>query len=223
MDLLSIDSRSHKTVKASFDKIAHLLFNELVLQVNHALYRFVDIEFYYYNERTHKDVYAHLHEAQLKYGKWYFHGSGIDITIGDGINYGGILLRGIVKLQEESFGIKHSFEKEIHGPLKVKTEVCSHLFGVFEGKGNHLQLKNIKDLQLSDYLIADKIIHTQRIGLNPIKDDAGQDFYGGKFRYVIFPHLKLRNKSQIARDMQEQFTDLTIPEINKALGSTFLK
>ncbi len=47
-----------------------------------------------------------------------------------------------------------------------------------------------------------------------------------KYRYVTFISghpLKLKAKTQIAYDMQNQFKHLTKEEINKELGSIFLK
>jgi hypothetical protein len=69
-----------------------------------------------------------------------------------------------------------------------------------------------------------KFIKTKRIGLNSAKDtSSNKQFYNSNLRYVIFPHLKLKNKTQIALDMQLQFPKLTNEEINKQFGSIFLK
>lgn len=65
------------------------------------------------------------------------------------------------------------------------------------------------------------IIKTPRIGLN-IDKDAERTFHQAKYRYVIFPHLKLKDKSKIAKDMKQQFPDLSTAEINKLFGSKFL-
>jgi hypothetical protein len=66
------------------------------------------------------------------------------------------------------------------------------------------------------------IIKTKRLGLNPGKESIS-GFCPLKLRYAIFPSLKLKNKTQIALDMREQFPEMTIAQINRELGSTFLK
>lgn len=224
MNNLEIDNKTREAVENSFYRIATSLFNDHVLVVNDHYYRLLDIEFYYYAPGSFEDVYAHKHEAQLQMGKWYFHGSGIDITFGDGSCHGGILIRAIAKLTGDGPYNQYGLRKEIHGPLNVKTEIFSSLSSAFEREPNYLYLQDVAmermgaNLRLPDY-----IIKTNRIGLNPDRDGADRSFFNGKYRFVIFPHLKLKNKTQIAQDMREQFPELSIAEINCALGSKFLK
>lgn len=223
MNLL-VNNESKATVISSFDTIAKSLFCDFQLEVNKHYYRLLDIEFYYYCDKVFEDVYAHKHEAQLQSGKWYFHGSGIDITIGDGINHGGILIRAVAKISGESSFDKNFIEKEIHGPLNVKTEICSKLKGAFEKELNTFCFHNISGDRMGAGMILPKhIIKSKRIGLNSKNDNQLQEFHNGKFRYVIIPYLKLRDKTQIAIDMKQQFPDMPISEINKELGSAFLK
>jgi len=66
-----------------------------------------EIELYYYSSE-HPDTFIHKHELQRETGKWYFHRSGksyrggtfkgLNITIGDGTNYGSLLIRGLICL-----------------------------------------------------------------------------------------------------------------------------
>jgi hypothetical protein len=91
---LVVNNYSRSEIEESFSRIAKWLFANVQLQVNEHIYRMLDIEFYYFSEEHFKDIYAHKDKMQLCYGKWYFHGSGIDITIGDGKNYGGIKFMG---------------------------------------------------------------------------------------------------------------------------------
>jgi hypothetical protein len=67
--------------------------------------------------------------------------------------------------------------------------------------------------------IPSHIIKTKRINLNPVKDSEGI-FLNAKYRYVIFPYLKLKDKTAIAKDML--IDGFEIAEINKMLGSKFL-
>jgi hypothetical protein len=111
--------------------------------VNESFYRLIDLEFYYYAESVHEDVYAHQHETQLESGKWYFHGSGIDITFGNGKHFSGILIRAIAKISSKGQKSNYFIEKEIHGPLNVKTEICRNLHGVFDDEPNTFRLLDI--------------------------------------------------------------------------------
>ncbi len=224
MGLLEINHESADTITDSFDRIARELFTNYKLLVNENEYRLIDIEFYYYDDKVFKDVYAHKHPSQRQSGKWYFHGSGVDITIGNGMNFGGILLRGIAKISTKGDIDNYSIEDQIHGSLNVVTEIGSSFYGVFQNMPNSFGIHDIEIDRMGALMKEPPhIIKTKRIGLNLDKDNnEGKIFYNGKFRYVIFPHLKLKDKTQIARDMQEQYPELTVDQINKALGSKFL-
>jgi hypothetical protein len=216
---LIINTTNKESIKSSFDYIAQSLFYHYRLKVNDTYYRLLDIEFYYYAEGSYKDIYTHKHDEQLKSGKWYFHGSGIDITIGNEKHHGGILIRAIAKISEQGDPNKYFIEKEIHGPLNVKTEICTNLNGAFEERANVFQLEDITDKEIS-YFVKPVAYHkTKRIGLNAGKDGA-DDFHEAKLRYVIFPKLKLKDKTQIAKDMLSEGMD--IADINQTLGSKFL-
>ena len=214
---LKINSLNENTVIESFRSIAKALFFDYKLKVNDAYYQLLEIEFYYYNENCFRDVYAHKHKYQLLNGKWYSHGSGLDITFGDGNNYGGILLRAIVKVGEE-----YPVEKPIFGPLKVKTEILSELHGVFDEKPNNFYLEKVSEIETSKKELEHKyIVETQRIGLTPEKDSDDNKYYNGKFRFIIYPNIGHKNKTQIAKDLQEQYL-LSEGEVNKLMGSKFL-
>lgn len=224
MQELEIIDTTVESITQSFDQIAKKLFEDYKLIVNDNHYRFIDLEFYYYSSKIFEDIFVHKHEAQLQKGKWYFHGSGIDITFGNGKNHGGILIRAIAKISTESTREKKFIEKEIQGPINVKTEICSKLNGAFDTTPNDFAVYDISRERMGTLmLIPEHIIKTRRIGLNPDKDISNeQSFYNGKFRYVIFPHLKLKDKTQIAVDMQSQFPNMTKEEINREFGSKFL-
>lgn len=225
--MIEIASNNLSAIKESFDVAARKLFSDYQLRVNDRSYRLLDIEFYYFAENIHEDIYAHKHEAQLQNGKWYFHGSGIDITIGDKTNHGGILIRAVGKMFEGATAEKAFICKEIHGPLNVKTEICSNLHGVFDDSPNIFSLIDItREPMGAGMKQPTHIVKTNRIGLNPDNDETAQQFWNSKYRYVAFLPgcpLKLKNKTQIALDMHEQYPEHSKEELNKALGSVFIK
>ncbi len=106
-------------IQDSFDEIAKRMLNEYILEVDNKIqYRITNIEFYYYEEGLHEDNNTHglcstrAMERQLQNGEWYLHKKsvnlnnhrkGIDYTIGDGINFGGILIKEVVDLDGNRF------------------------------------------------------------------------------------------------------------------------
>lgn len=64
--------------------------------------RLVELEFYLYSD-SHPDPFTHRHAVQQSFGQWYFHRSGegfkngsfkgLDVTLGSGQSYGGLLIR----------------------------------------------------------------------------------------------------------------------------------
>jgi hypothetical protein len=91
-------------VETWFGQIAAAVLGQWRLVIEDRLHRFVEIEFYFHGP-AHEDPFAHAHPIQLLLGRWYFHrigasyrgGSfkGVDLTFGDGVSTGGILIRSL--------------------------------------------------------------------------------------------------------------------------------
>src|SRR5688572_17782985 len=97
-------------IEKSFDRIALELLRRKALIVNNKVFRFTEIEFYYFNEDYHKDQYTHPHKRES--GEWRFHNQGIDITFESSEKCdGGILIRGILIDSEYVNGPLNSFER----------------------------------------------------------------------------------------------------------------
>ena len=189
MGLLKIDNTDKSTIKTSFDGIAKRLFEDYYLRVNDNCYRLIDIEFYYHTpDRDHKDEYTHKHDLQLKMGTWYFHGSGIDITIGNGKDKGGILLRGIACIKKNANPI------EIHGPHKVMTEICSNFFGVLKKDANTFNLELSNDKESPSLKSYDPIFSLPRVNLNPLSDPEN---FNNNYRYLDLDFIKQLPKGKV--------------------------
>jgi hypothetical protein len=88
-----------------FVEVATQLLNACDFIVAGKQYRFAELEMYY-SGGPHTDLFAHRDPVQLESGRWYFHrtrgeyrgGSfkGLDLTLGDGTSYFGLLIRTIV-------------------------------------------------------------------------------------------------------------------------------
>ena len=113
--ILKIDFTSvkeNKDIVPQFNKIADMVLNKWVINVNNKHYRFSEIEFYL-NHKQHPDTFTHGDEMQSILGNWYFHRAGksyksgsykgLDLSFGQGDNsHGGILIRSIQSLEDGS-------------------------------------------------------------------------------------------------------------------------
>lgn len=98
-----------------FLEFANTLLNHCLLQLpltkSKKVFRLCEIEFYLFNEETHKDEYVHCSQDQMKWHKFYFHRhrsgtyksgtyKGMDFTFGDqdAEVYFGVLVRSIMDL-----------------------------------------------------------------------------------------------------------------------------
>lgn len=169
-----------------FRRIACDLMNNWIINVEHAKYRITEIEFYYKNE-FHNDPYVHGNQLQKEKGKWYFHGSGIDLTFGNEKTYGGILIRAIFDINNKKY---------YYGPLNCILELFSNLSSIYETKIS-FGLTPAEENQLE----FEKPISAPRVGLNPKIDDG---MVKKNYRFLIMPKQKHAEKTLIAEAMKSQ-------------------
>jgi 3-methyladenine DNA glycosylase Mpg len=91
-------------IESWFDALAEKLLNGVYLRVDGISHRLVEIEFYL-RSADHPDPFTHGRPLQQQYGRWYFHRTGgsfrngsfkgLDLTLGDGTVYLGVLFRGL--------------------------------------------------------------------------------------------------------------------------------
>jgi 3-methyladenine DNA glycosylase Mpg len=91
----------------AFREIATLVLNGVTLAVAGVPHRFTEVEFYW-NGPRHPDTFTHGDEMQRACGRWYFHRmageyrggtyKGLDIAFGRAEAPGGILVRGIERI-----------------------------------------------------------------------------------------------------------------------------
>ncbi|MBS3141855.1 hypothetical protein J4464_00530 [Candidatus Woesearchaeota archaeon] len=121
--LLHIYSAQHPEQNA--EEVSRELFFKTRLCYRGVSYEFACVEFYFDD-----DPYCHRHREQYAFGKWYFHKVktkardasalmmvrrlGVDITFGDGVRAGGILIRAL-RCEDGTI---------INGPARV----LNHLF-----------------------------------------------------------------------------------------------
>ncbi len=171
-----------------FQRIANDLLNNWVLKVENALYRITEIEFYYKDKgEKHNDTYIHGHELQRQKGKWYFHGSGIDITFGDDKAHGGILIRAIYSINDKKY---------CYGPLNCILEIFSNLSNIYKPKMSFCLIPSTEEL-----FEKEKPIRAQRVGLNP---DKNPEMWNKYYRFLVMPKEKHADKTKIFEAMKSQ-------------------
>lgn len=127
------------SIEDLFDTIAKKLFDGYHIKKGDSTYDFLEIEFYYFEER-HPDYITY--PRTISKGKWFFHPSGIDISFESSCEkgfektskagenfFGGILIRSLVK----------DGNIAITGPLKCCWELFD-CFSAFELKPNELPI-----------------------------------------------------------------------------------
>lgn len=223
MTFLAVNFETVETTLQSFDKIADKISRDINLKINNIYYRLVDFEFYTYSKSI-PDPHTYMSDLQLQSGKLYLHSSGVDITFGDGANYGGILLRSIVKLYEGSEEVNGFMKQQFDGPQIVATELFSNLNSLFNSEKNEISIVDINGHnQDACFYPAKKVIKTKRVGLTFKPNDA-DDFYRNlPLRYItILP--KFPNFKQVIKGIEgilgEQVLNekMTIEEAQEILG-----
>ena len=194
MTLLNVNFENQETTLKAFDAIANKISRDINIKINQVHYRIVDFEFYVYSTSL-PDPHTYKNDLQLQNGKFYLHSSGVDITFGDGINHGGILLRSIIKLYDGSEQ-EHGFMKQqFDGPQNVATELFSNLNPLDSFEKNDISLVDINGHnQDACFYPAKKIIKTKRVGLTPKPTDKDDYYKNLPIRYIAilpkFPKFK---------------------------------
>lgn len=168
MPLPRINFQSEETILKSIGEIAEKIGKEIQLRINDAYYRLVDFEFYVYAGKF-RGPHTYKNVLQLQFCKLYLHASGIDITLGDGKNHCGILIRSILRLYKDS-GQKQGFiPKQTSGPQNCATELFSNLHPLDSSKQNNIALVDTKDLnQGASFYPTKMVINAKRIGLTQV-------------------------------------------------------
>jgi hypothetical protein len=184
---MAIDLTIHEEdIDSDFKRIAFDLMNHWVLKIESKMYRISEIEFYLKSD-SHNDTYTHGHKLQQEKERWYFHGSGVDITFGADGFYGGILIRAIYDFENDYY---------TYGPLNCVTELFSNVKNIYE---SNLSFGLIPAKEF-DFII-EKPIASPRIGLNPQRDNKK---YEALYRFLILPKQKHAEKTEIAESMRQQ-------------------
>lgn len=197
--LLNIIDESAETCHNSYTRIAEKLMNDYKLQVKNTYYRIVECEFYY-SSKKHVDPYVHGHQRQKEsFGEWYFHGSGLDITLSNGDAYGGLLIRSIAEVKQHG-----NIERNdaTMGPLNVCTEIFSKIGSVMAEIPLHFGFREISRDHMGANMKTARVFAVPRIGLNEKKDNE-HSFCKRPYRFISFLHLPHKESEKIKKYLLE--------------------
>ena len=223
MTFLKVNFETQETTLQSFDRIANKISKDINLKINSVYYRLVDFEFYTFSKAL-PDPHTYKNDLQLQNGKIYLHSSGVDITFGDGINHGGILLRSVIKLYEGSEQENGFMKQQYEGPQVVATELFSNLNCLDSLEKNEILLIDINGHnQDACFYPAKSIIKTKRVGLTPKSTDMDNFYRNLAIRYITilpkFPKFKQTIKG-IESLLGEQVINghISVEEAREILG-----
>jgi hypothetical protein len=194
---LEIDNEN---IEKSFNRIATDIMNNWILKAGDKSYRICELEFYY-KSVSHQDPYIHGHELQKQMGKWYFHGSGLDLTFGNVEDPGSILIRSIYNIDNQRY---------IYGPLNTASELLGNLPGINGGNFSlRLEPDDMGKIKSEEKI---KPIKAPRVGLKAEKDLNGF-FCQMDYRFFVMP-----GENHIGKEVALKNSNLSDTEIKEILG-----
>ena len=179
-----------------FAEIAARLLNATDFAVAGRRYRFAELEMYY-SGGPHADPFSHREPVQLEDGRWYFHrtrgayrgGSfkGLDLALGDGTAYFGILIRTVVAadgtvLDGPSITVDHLL-------AQTKAAGVAALDGVINGRSIWDPTSPLHIVE-ADPPRAALVFASSRVGLSLKKAKGKADapkFVGRPYRFLTEP------------------------------------
>lgn len=173
LDFLKPRKQSNQTWEQTFSDIAKELFTNWLILANGSEYEIVEMEFYYDSPLDyHSDafIYDDKQNRNMKFGTWFFHYSGVDITFGDEKqSRGGILIRGIFSVNENRY---------IIGPLKTLLELLNGCVPISSTNGVKLSLVRTNNPN------ACEMVSNVRKGLDKSKKESHPKEAERQYRFV---------------------------------------
>lgn len=210
-----------------FGPAADYLLNKTKIVVGDQALRITEAEFYYFDEETHPDYFAHRDPLQLAFGRWYFHrmdgsykaGSfkGLDISFGDGTAFGGVLIRGLEKpdgdlIDGPSLCVDHLLATGGFAKVALMDEAIAER-PVWDQE-SPLTLVD------TDEFDAKEVYRSSRVGLTLKRSFPGSNmpyYITRPYRFLTEPRRIKKGKIYLQMTLHRE--GLTPEEINKLTGS----
>ena len=157
-------------------------------------YQIAEIEFYFYSF-DHKDIITYPRNCFQ--GLWFFHQSGVDLTIlssDQGLNpsFGGILIRSIIK-----YGKNGEYIKTICGPQKCVNELFDYLNAI-DNSIERTPIINKFSFSTCDVVSTQRFISFDVKGVNNLEKDDYQRIIcqkaKNKFENILATNKRYKNR-----------------------------
>jgi hypothetical protein len=144
-DVMAPEGEDYKALEyCSYKKVSKLMSHFVVVKGD-VEYEMADVEFYYFS-KAHPDITTY--PRQCDGGRWFFHQSGVDITLRSTLSYtddhrlnpqgstfGGLLLRALIKHNPDGT------RSRIEGPLKCVDELWDSFSAIAPTEREYPQLQ----------------------------------------------------------------------------------
>ena len=178
---------------------AEKLMNDCCIKKDETYYQIAEIEFYYFSSQ-HPDIITYPRVCSK--GLWFFHQSGVDITIDSTkVEYGGILIRSIVRQDGE--------RKRICGPQNCVNE----LFNLIDIRGNNYSNIPTIDMAERKYNLTEIETSQRYIPFYIRKNDVQKQkqLAPDKSEQDIYKQLIINKMEEKYHSMKKGLTELFIP------------
>lgn len=208
---------------AALAALAEHLLNRTDFMVAGQRHRLAEVEVYY-TAPHHPDPFTHCDPRQREFGRWYFHRSrggyrggsfqGLDLTLGDGTAYLGLLIRSLVT----------PAGTVIAGPSLVVDHLLAQTQAGSVAKLDHnLSVHTITDRHSPLHLVAAvsprtaPLYTTARVGLSLQRMTTwAPEFIGRPYRYLTEPATIPKGKVQLVLALHRQ--GRTVADIRALTG-----
>lgn len=161
-------------LSTQFSALAEELFCNWVLEKGIRRYAVIEAEFYARTlNDTHADPFVHNLPVQQKFGHWFLHSSGIDLTLGRDNLYFSVFIRGIRSLDDNTC---------YAGPWRVFQQL-------FEDAGPAYSPDSLVKLVPINESSNCRILSVPRVYLSLVEDS--RDFYS-RLRFLFKPYRFIR-------------------------------
>lgn len=176
--------KSISSMEKIFYDVAKSILNEKVLKIQNIEIELTEIEFYFFDEKTHNDPFVHqdkllkeTHNYIYVHKKAWQRG-GAGITFGNGIFLGSILMRGI-KHRDAYIAGSATVKKYLASLISRDITQHEELQEYFDKHKDEISLVTAKKKEF-------KVYSSSRIGLNRSKSEKYAD---AKYRFVREDYL----------------------------------
>jgi len=206
--------------RVDFDSLAKFLINETQLLVFGSPCRLLEIEFYL-QSKQHPDPFVHCDQAQQSFARWYLHrvggtlknGSfkGLDLAVGDGDSYFGILIRSLGTPAGVVCGpclcVNYMIDAGELGSVR-------ELSDAIEPTGFHKKTKPVRFVE-NDFSEAEPIYSCPRVGLSTKHEsDQHSKFAARNYRYMVRPRDIKKGRPELIKGLSSHgFTNAKIREL----------